>query len=640
MQQRKLLFILTLFAGLFCLGRVDARSPRWWRWFKRPRPPAELMCTANQRDVFLSWKNRRTYAGIRVLRNGAKVAELKPGALAYSETVPETGKCQYQVMNVGSDGRLSRPRSCEITVAFVPPLSGVVCHYDKLKNETVLKWLSAGSQAFEAIRIFKNDVFLTELPQTATDYVDAGMKPGEYRYTLMVVAGGQVSDPVFCRVTAEPLNPISRLACVMDDMQCALNWTNNDAYDCVLVFCHDTLVAQLVGTETDYRHICGTPGVYSFKVTGTCGVQQTEPASCSVECEEPEPAPVPVIPVQLSGTASSATGDITLTWQSGGEYDQMELSCNQQLLATVSGLPAAYVHPFSDYGVFEFTAVGRQNGLAVGTGACSVTVSPLNPIASLSCVSDDMQCILNWTNGAVYDVIHVLCNDTLVGELAGTETAYQLEAETTGLYDFKVTGVYGVHKSAPAACAVDIQEPAPVPVTPVQLSGMVDAETGDVTLTWQNSGEYDQVEILCGDQPVATMPDLQTRYIHPFSSYGVFEFSAVGRKNGEAVGTGSCRVGVGRLICSHDDAAASSGFHVYVWAAGQSAPARENPGYTVQGMNMIVTLLELYEAGVLPASAEQSDFILAVSAFNASEISELSEAIPFSWKTDLMPEAQ
>ena len=96
--------------------------------------------------------------------------------------------------------------------------------------------------------IARDGTVIATLNSSETTYTDTGLAAGDYEYCLTMTIGDGTSPTVcgFIHVLANP----SDLSCVSAAGFVNLSWTNNDAYDNLVIERDGTLLAILSGTDT------------------------------------------------------------------------------------------------------------------------------------------------------------------------------------------------------------------------------------------------------------------------------------------------------------------------------------------------------------------------------------------------------
>ncbi len=359
-----------------------------------------------------------------------------------------------------------------------------------------------------------------------------------------------------------------------------------------------------------------------------CPSLKTESASTSsVPATAEETAPA--APVDLVCTANLL--DVFLAWENSGDYSEIRITRGGALVATLDGLAISFSETLSAAGTYAYEVVGAgDTGILSMPAACSVTVSMLPPVTGIACAFDAYanEVRLNWTlpAGVQYDGVRVYRNGVCVAQLGGSAVSYTDPAPPVASYRYQVYGVLDGQMSGAVSCSVQV-------IALAQISSLVwsvDSSTGDIVLAWQNGQTYDAITLCCGGEEIAALGGGETQYRYSHVPYGVYEFSvqaAYGVRTTQAV---RCEGNVGRVVWDEDAVGNVVGYHVYVWAEGQTAPPA--PSYTVNCVTAM-PLLELLNGGVLPVTRDPANFQLALAAFDAyGNTSDLSESIEFAWQ--------
>ncbi len=169
----------------------------------------------------------------------------------------------------------------------------------------------------------------------------------------------------------------------------------------------------------------------------------------------------------LTCVQSSPTGStVDLAWTNGTAYDSITVRRGGVVVGNLGGGATS----FSDnpgFGSHNYTVQGSDAGIPSAEIPCSIDILPA-PVTGLSCSQPDpnLQDIeLSWTNGMVYDEIHVYLGINLQGVLAGTATSFAAGGLPVALHTYRVAGVVGGVESVRIDCAIDVQAPPPLGFT-------------------------------------------------------------------------------------------------------------------------------------------------------------------------------
>ncbi|MBN1420686.1 MAG: hypothetical protein JXP34_18080 [Planctomycetes bacterium] len=200
-------------------AHVSAPSPCSALVDVTPGAPQSLACAqaGGALTVALTWQNPTTYESIQVLREGELVATLAGTAAAHADAVPTYGDYAYQVIGTLC-ANPSSPASCAVHVGQPGPMNLACQDVDQRQGTNPLQerqlpgiFLSwTNPQAYDAIRILRSGLFVTDLPGTAQEHLDLVPAPGTYTYDILGIAGGTQTAAARCTIesaarTTEPL---------------------------------------------------------------------------------------------------------------------------------------------------------------------------------------------------------------------------------------------------------------------------------------------------------------------------------------------------------------------------------------------------------------------------------------------------
>ena len=195
-----------------------------------PPPPRDLRCdvvaltdAAGAIDpavrgpvVRLTWLNPVRYGRIVVSRDDEILDTLPGDAMRYLDLAPPAGVHVYSVWGIGADGQESRRVRCEVEVppTVVPPVRNLTCVARQSSaadlNAAVLKWENPVDN-YDRVVIARNGDLLTTLPGNSEAFVDEGLEPGVYEYSVTAVRDDRRSAPRECRVVIDGPPPANVL---------------------------------------------------------------------------------------------------------------------------------------------------------------------------------------------------------------------------------------------------------------------------------------------------------------------------------------------------------------------------------------------------------------------------------------------
>jgi hypothetical protein len=346
------------------------------------------------------------------------------------------------------------------------------------------------------------------------------------------------------------------------------------------------------------------------------------------------PAPsAPAVPTPSGLVCTSNLLDVFLSWENPGEYREIRVARNGTPVSTLAGSAVSFSETLGAVASYSYTVTGVDDaGTSSAAAECAVTTSALPSVRSLTGTFDARanQVNLAWAlpAGTQYDAVQVYRNNVSIAQLGGTAVSYADAGPAAASYQYQVRGVLEGQVSGAVSCSVVVGALGQIR----SLVWSVDSSSGDVVLAWQNGQSYDQIEVTCGGEVVATLGGATTTYRYSHVPYGVYEFTVQGAYGVRQTTIASCEGNVGRLVWDQDAVGNISGYHVYVWAEGQTAPSKDAPSYSV-GLVTTTPLLDLLTNGVLPTTRTPASFNIALAAYDAyGNVSDLSTSVAFSWQ--------
>jgi len=333
-------------------------------------------------------------------------------------------------------------------------------------------------------------------------------------------------------------------------------------------------------------------------------------------------------PVDLACTAVGL--DVFLSWRNGDSYSSVVILQDGRELATLTGEAESYSLSVSQAGSYTFSVKGRSSEGSSEAAECTVEAGGAPPVEDLRCAYEETTgaVTVSWRvpEGGTIDAIQVSRNGISIAVLGPTATTYIDREPATGEVTYEVRTVWRTQPSVESSCRVSV--PGLQGIS--ELTGTLDAQSGDITLRWRNGDAYDSVVVVLGDLKVAELSGDSTTFQFDNETFGIFQFSVFGKKGNLTSSPAFVEVDAGKLEWeSQSDAA---GYYVYVWNAGEAEPSKEAPAATI-GPVLSLELADLYAAGCLPASTEGVELYVALAAFDdLGNVSDLSEPVAFTWR--------
>lgn len=162
--------------------------------------PTDLSCAVQGQDVVLGWTNHGSGAGaayesIQVRRDGALIATLAGGAVAYTDLAAPGGTHNYEVRGLQS-GNQSAWVSCGTTV----PVDAVVGLQCALAGSGVeLTW--SNPEDYDSFLLYRQGSVLLTLGGAATSHFDPAPPLGPVTYDLIGAIGPLLSPAATCNET-------------------------------------------------------------------------------------------------------------------------------------------------------------------------------------------------------------------------------------------------------------------------------------------------------------------------------------------------------------------------------------------------------------------------------------------------------
>ena len=372
----------------------------------------------------VTWNNIGVYSSIRIELDGVFVASIPGGATSFPLTGLSFGLHEVCVTALIAGTPVEPESCCQI---FVPPpiaIDNLACTV-VAPGEVALSWLNGGM--YTSIDIALDGVLIDTVPGTTTTYLLTGLAPGGHVVCLRAFAGTTPIPPdACCQFSLGSPQAIDPLNCdpISGSGDVALAWTNGGAYDTIELYLDGALIDTLPGgaMNTVVTGLLG--GTYEICVVGVIGgVPILPPACCIVTVDGIQPID-PLLCDPISGTA-----DVALFWSNPSLYDEIEVTLNGVLIASIPGTDNNFVVNVLVPGTHVICVRGVVGGVPILPEACcTVTVGNVGPIPDLHCepVPGAPGIALTWMNDGVYTSIDVEVDGVIVATLGGTETSYLL----------------------------------------------------------------------------------------------------------------------------------------------------------------------------------------------------------------------
>ncbi len=353
------------------IGIVDPSSaPAVQCTLTIPRPPVDLVCSAEGTTVHLRWTDTDAYDSIQITRNGTVIEEGLAGDVSeYTDSDLEPGAYNYEVRGrIGES--LSGPAAC--TVNVIPAPGELACAIEPIANEVRLSWTNP--MVYDSITVRRNgEVIAQGLDGSTTSYVDQLPTPATWTYEVIGFALGSVSAAAVCQV--EVLPPPVLVNCEAHDDTVTLAWTNSWQYQTIHVYRDAVEVAVLEGTVTEWKDEgvpAGTHQYLLYAESETSGV--TPPAYCEVEVVSP---PADFI---CAAVVIGLEGRVTLTWSLAGTYDSIVIEREgpegTDYFGPLPGNATSYVNERVPPGTYTYRAIASIGPSTAASEPCEAEIIP------------------------------------------------------------------------------------------------------------------------------------------------------------------------------------------------------------------------------------------------------------------------
>lgn len=436
-----------------------------------PGAPSNADASAVGPDITVTWENGDDYDSIIVRRNGEEIDVLPAGSTAINDPTGEPGETYtYTIVGV-IDGNTSAPATTAITLPLLP--TNVACSANG--PQLWLTWAFDGD--VDGFRIYLGEALVAELPGNARSFETEAAVPGDYRFGISALLGAAVSEPLECEVST--LAPPSELSCVSTGGVVTIAWLADAAFESILVFRNEALIAELPGDAEGLIDDESTPGDHLYEVVGRTGESFSDAASCQIH------VPAPVAALQCLGSEEG----IRLTWEAADKSSRVVVYRNDEQLAELEPTAVTYLDADFAAGVaYTYAVVNMDQGNSAEGVACMVRV-PLAP-EGLVCTGEGDAVHLSWSNPDDYDALVLTANGEIIADdLAGDQTVYDHEGLAPGVYAYVLRGRIGGDTGLSVSCEVTILP------SPEDLQCTIMPEAGTVRLTWTNPVLYEAIII-------------------------------------------------------------------------------------------------------------------------------------------------
>lgn len=464
------------------------------------------------------------------------------------------------------------------------PVTNLACSSPGSSGVINAAWNLAGN--YDEILVYVDGNLEASLPGTAISYSTQPLIGGSHLVAVEAIDNSIGSaEPAFCTVNVQP-PPVNALGCTLDDVTgvATLNWINPVTYDEIRIYLNGGLFETILGSQTTYS----TPALPAIGLTTICvegfdfnvGPSATE--CCIVFANT---APID----NLICSNPVGTGDINVTWTTGGNYTLQRIYLNGTFFTDVSGtdtqidimsglppgsLAQVCVEPFtSAFGAGlqqcctsvinpvltppTFTHCRNANLIANGTTITDFLGFPDSAILAdvyceVSIDTDQVQGIqpliltspsgtsVTLHNGggapdpnlyAVYSDQGIVpgpgtYNSQAVLQPAGPGTMLDFSCEqANGVWELSLTETaFGSVATLNEWCVSVVDAMAPCCDNPAAFRCDTNCQTGDVELSWTNTGSYMSIELLRNGQLLASLPGTATSYLDPTPPLGMYTY--------------------------------------------------------------------------------------------------------------------
>lgn len=485
-----------------------------------------LVCEVHGNSVALSWNIAFLVPieGWVLSRDGEAIARLSPDTMAYRDISVENGEHFYVLHAINQGGDVLRIAACTVIVGDF----GMRCRADG--RDVHLSWGPILIDiAFRAFILRRDGEIIARLPVDQLDYVDAGLEPGSYRYTVHgFPSEGHEFLVGACSVAVREPD----FVCRVDPPEVLIDWSRIPVIEIVhyfVVFRDERVIGRTTRSSFVDRP---EPGEHHYEVFFVAGLLPAPNADGPVaidvagatdlvdrehfkigECTIVMPGDGPPPPEELTCLDIDARPDVViaddqllrahdvlLVWQRPIAYDSVVIARNDERVAVIPGDQFWYIDRDVPPGDHTYSVYGVLAGRISRPAQCRVSIPgiEIRPPFDLTCsyvgpiVAGDPAGVdgagvdgagvggvigpsparyvqLRWTNGQRYEAIVVVINDHALIRLPGDTTSYRHVNPPPGWNQYEVFGVVGLRRSESVACRIRVPPvTAPPPVENLQ----------------------------------------------------------------------------------------------------------------------------------------------------------------------------
>ena len=196
----------------------------------------------------------------------------------------------------------------------------------------------------------------------------------------------------------------------------------------------------------------------------------------------------------------------------------------------------------------------------------SVTVSSLPPVTGLVCTPGLSGVDIAWDSSAGYDVVRLYRDGEFVANFGATETTYfDLDVLFSQTYTYAIVGVIAGQEAPYTISTVTM----PSSVPPVGNLDCMMTAPGTVSVSWQNFGVYDSIEVSRDGSLLATLSGAANSYVDTGApTMGTVEYAVVGVQGGRGGLATTCEVSLDGVTFIRGDANSDGATNVTDVSAG------------------------------------------------------------------------
>jgi len=494
-----------------------------------PAVPTGLTAVRGDGRVDLSWDagTDADLATVRVLRDGARVADLSAGTTRWTDTgVVNDRTYAYSLVALDRAGNASaasaqvRATPTDLTPPAVPTgLRGTAGD-----ASASLTWDRGVDADLATVRVLQDGVVVAQLPSGTTSWTGRGLQVGrDYSFRLQAVDGHGNASGTTAAVVVRPVDLTAPDApagvrAVAGDTWVDVSWDAVAATDVaryeirgpggrVVTVTAPTTRGRVTGLPNDVEA--------SFTVVAVDGAGNVSAPSAAVRATPTDMTP-PAVPTGLRGYARDSGA--ALTWDAGTDADLAAVRVLQDGVV-VATLPAGTTswetrglvvgRPYA----FRLVAVdGHGNASAASAAVQVVPVDLTAPAVPTGLVAQrgDGRVDLTWdaATDADLDRVRVLRDGLPVAELpAGTTRWADTDVVNDRTYAYALVALDGAgNSSAPSAEVRATPTDLTPPAVPTGLDGT--ALDAGARLTWDAGADADlaAVQVQQDGVVVATLP--------------------------------------------------------------------------------------------------------------------------------------